>query len=309
MNENENIYELFQRITSIDVQSLLLDFASFIQNQYPNITSYYSGTVRTPDADSFFNLDSLIVRFHDLIDLISLNKNSFDNVQDWVLVEQLEQCQTKLSTISNISKYLRSSIVKGNFQSSVVQDYPLQYNQTLENVSEDLANQNQSEGWTDIAINNDLQEEDYSPEGGNLLKVVFNNSVQLSYMSSVVDNIIGKAAYGKDISAQISFVGDDLNVLEYVDTIKQSISIKINLKMGDIPQFPSYGIDQKMSVGSAIGSFSFPMIFRKLSDIFSTDDSISAFAFKDVKIVSDAAIIIYEVNTRYNQIINGEINI
>jgi hypothetical protein len=128
-------------------------------------------------------------------------------------------------------------------------------------------------------------------------------------MASVCDNIIGQAAYGKDISVSMAFVTDDLNVLNYKDTMLQSINTKINLKEGDVPEFPNYGINQSMSVGNAVGSFSFPMIFRKLSEVFATDDSISAFAFKDIKIEKDAVKIVYTVQTKYNQIISNEITI
>jgi len=297
----------FKKITGINVNNLLSNFVYFVNNSYPNIVDYYAGRLSQPDQDSFNLLNKLTIDFDNTILIFDINKRRFKTIDYWDLLDNLEDIKIKLSTITNISKYLRSSIAKGNYNTGVVYEQTLNYNQTLENVSTVLGSESPQNDWVNIALNNDLKEESYNTNGGNMLSITFDRNPNLLSMDSVIDNIVGEKMYGKDIYKNIGFENDDLKVLSYIDTVKQAIDTKINLKKGDVPEFPDDGYSN--IVGSDIGAIQFPVLFRQLADVFAKDDSLTGFTLKNVNINKDTVLLDFEVNTRYNQIFPAQLKI
>lgn len=301
--------DTFKKITGYNVSLLLAQFAVFIENDFPNIQAYYSGSLKTPNSQSFKNLDYLLEQYTLAINLANLGKNSFKNVDSWELMTSLEEAQNKLLLISNISKFLRSSIPKGIYNTGTVVDYNLRYAETLEKATLNLGSPDHQNEWSEVALNNDLIEEDYTPEGGVLLKVVFRHVNTTTDINSVVDNIYGERLYGLDINRKLTFEDDDLATLSYKDTVKQAIEIMSNIRQGDIPEFPTDGIQSQFVVGTSVGAVSFPALFRQLTNVFAKDDTVSGFSVKDLKKDQDAIYVLFEINTKLNETIIQKVKI
>ena len=307
---SEELLDEIKKITGIDLSYTIYNFIYFMDFYYPDIINYYSGLTSVPNGDSFKKLNILLDESKTLINILNLNKQSFSSVEIHILLENIEEMHTKLCIIDNISKFLRSTIVKGQFNLGVIDQVSLNYNETLEKLSRRINSINSDNDWVDSAIKNDLIEEDYTPDGGVILKVVYNNAPGgISNMLSIVDNIEGEKMYGLDIDRNLSFIDNDLKILTYKETINQSIDIKLGLKQGDVPEFPRDGIQLNQTIGSNINSVQFPILFRQLSSLFSKDDSISSFSIKNFIIQGDATLIDIEINTRYNEQFQRQIQI
>lgn len=306
---NTNTLERFSHVTGIDTQVLLSDFVNFNENQKQDIIDYYNGTTSTPSAGSFQELSDLQYRFNSLINIVMLNKRSFQYHEDWELLYELDEIKAKLKTISNSSRFLRSAIEKGNFNPNPLVEVTLKQNYSLERLAKELNSSDPQNEWSKIFLNNQLIEEDYTPDGGVLLKVTFQGADSL-YLSSVVDNInTAEKTYGLDILRRLTFEDNDLKVLTYQETLLQSIAILSQLKKGDNPQHPNDGIDTSLVVGNTLGAVSFPSLFRQLYNTFATDDSLKSFVLRDVSIQGDAVFLNYEVTTRVGEVQQGTLTI
>lgn len=303
----ETTFENFYKITGYDVEYFLNDFLSFISDDSQSIIEYYSGNLKEAPSYAFDRLNYFLKESRKVLEICELNKNSFSNVADWNLLEQLEEIKGKTIYLENISKFLRSPIINVKYQSGININYGLPQNQTLEKVSRlILGSSDFDNDWAEIAIDNSLREEDYGIEGGVLLKVVFDENHKFNYVESVIDNIEGEKICGLDINKRLTFVDDDLETLGYSKTIEQAFAILLGLQKGDNPEFPSDGITKEAIVGNSIMSLKFPIIFRQYYSLFAKDDTFSSFCIKNVGFERDAVFVDVEAKTTYGENLSGK---
>lgn len=294
----------FEVITSYDLRKYFNDFINFLDFHYPQIISYYEGSMTTPNAISFERLNYLLKETVRVLDLIRINSESFGNYAYYVILHNIEQIQLKLQSTDNASRWLRSSITKNNFNPRTQIDYTLHQRQSLEDVSFKVRNSPDFlNDWAQIALKNDLEEEDYTTEGGVVIKLDFLNSNRL-VLNSVVDNIDSALkSYGIDIYRVTTFEDNDLKVLSYRDTLFQSVEILAQLKQGDNPDFPQLGRNEGLFVGGNISSFAYPVLIRQLLATFATDDSLKNLKITNISRKADALYIEFEVETRAGDIV------
>ncbi len=297
----------FAEITGFDIVAYLSDFNTFVNENYTKIVSFYSGNSKS-DKESFQKLENLINETNKLHSLININVENFPNYEFWVLVDTLADIRTKIETINNISVWLRSSIKAGDYKKDAQTIYTLTQNETLESVSRNVVNDNQPwNNWAAIALENSLNEEDYTSKGDVALKIA--SSATKNYnIQSVVDNLTPQNIYGRDIKKKIEFdtFNQDLAVLIESDTLMQSIDILANLKTGNNPQYPNEGIVKDLVVGQPMSQVSYPSLIRQLQANFSTDDTIQSVVITDILKDSDTVGFTYEVTTVIEEIINEQ---
>lgn len=302
-----DIIEKYKRIFGINLVDYIGSYIYFLDKYSIDIINYYSGKVQTPNAVSFNILSNLMNSYKDLINLMNLNKDQLTNIEDWQILDDLENIYIKLLSISNISKFLRSSIVKGNFNLGVNYDYGLKYGETLEKVSEEIGDQDPQNDWNKIALKNDLEEEEYTPEGGFLLKVNFTNKAQTYDILSVIDNIDKlEKVNGLDVYRTITFENDDLKILSYEETFKQAVDIILGLQKGDNPEFPDDGFDKNI-LGGNLASLQYPIFFRQLASTFKKDDTINSFTLNNIKRDQDSFFFEFEIESKAHNLLEKSI--
>lgn len=309
MNLNKDILTEFRDITLFDISDYYKRFIDFMQLDYNYLIDYYSGKISSINSQSFNNLNILLKKNNELFSAFTQNKNRFNNLKFCDLMIQLEEIDSSLMTIKNISKWLRSSITNDSFNNKAEINVTLKQNQTLEFLNKNLLREEDYQNsWVDTAKRNNLTEEDYTSEGGNLLSVSFNRSSKLS-INSVVDNLSGMNILGKDIYQKLTFLDNDLKVLGYNDTYKQSVLILSELKVNDNPFLADSGILEKDIIGSNRNLVNLPLVFRRMVQTFSSDDTIENFAIKDIKRDQDALYVNFEVISVLGQIIEFKVNL
>lgn len=295
-----DILQEFYEKTGYPISTFITDFVNFIDNDYPKVVSYFSGENPTANAVAFNNLNSLLIENNKLFETISLNSNILNNYKWWVLIEEIENIDTRLSTIQNTSKWLRSSITQVNFTPTSV-GVILQQQQTLEQLSRNVANiKNWNDDWAQIAQQNGLEEEMYTTEGGNYLLISPQGSNNI-VLRTVVDNIAGDKILGIDLNKKIQFENNDLQVLSPRDTFIQTVQILSQLKLGDNPDYPQIGLNKKFIVGTNRNALSYPTIIRQMGESFSTDDTIKSFSIDNIRRESDALYLDFSVASRIGE--------
>jgi len=306
-----DILREFKKITSKDVELFFRKTISFFLNEYVIITAYYTGQTTSINSEPFVVFEEIKKECSDIFEVIHTQSKQLSNIKWWLLVEQLEEIDSRLKTLSNIDRWGRSSFTKVAYSPSATVQYTLKQNQTLERISSDILLSSDQEGWFEIARKNNLNEEDYSIEGGVDLQLEASQISNGNQVDSVVDRMIGKNIYGKDLYRKIQFnsTENDLEILGNDDTILQSVDILIKLKKNDNPDFPNEGLQSEIVVGISQSSLNFPIITRQLTETFNSDDSLRNFLITNLKIESDNLLIDYQIETRLSETYDGQIKV
>jgi hypothetical protein len=299
----QTILEQFESITGFDVNQYLSDFYNFINLQSDNIYAYYAGTVNVPDQPSFNQLQSLINQSQQLNEIIILNSNALNSVEFWDLVDTLDTMAVKLDSINNSAKWLRSSITNNNFNNNIEVDYILKQNQTIENIALQAGLSNPDDDWADLAIKNDLAEDDYTRQGGTIFKFYYQND-QVFNIQSVVNTIVGDSILGIDLPQYFQFDEEvsDFVVLTPEQTFVQGFAILLSLCKGDSPEFPNDGIDKSLLINRANLSFLYPAVFRQLYNTIAKDDTFKSVSISNLNLVGGAVNLEVTVESVYSQL-------
>ncbi|MBC7948987.1 MAG: hypothetical protein H7Y42_13970 [Chitinophagaceae bacterium] len=310
MELNAAIFDEFLRITGRDISRYFVNALNFFNSDYNTIVKYYSGALDNISSTPFSNFDALEEENKQVFAVFQQNSRQFNNLKWWLLVEQMEEIDNRLKTLRNINKWSRSSLTKVGYDPNIQAEYVLKQNQTIENVSKDLMQSDKpNDDWADIAIQNVLEEEDYTTEGGNDLKLRFNRGVRNLRINCVVDVINDKSIYGKDLNRRIQFDSDenDLEVLGYDDTIRQAVEILSNLRKNDNPDNPNAGLQSTLVAGSNRAMFNAPVIIRQFNQTFAGDDTLKNFNINGLGLDQDNLTIDYVVQTRLDETFSDQI--
>ena len=150
----------FENATGYNIKAFFEDFALFCNSYYPLIVGYYTGQANVSVGDSFGRLDTLMKQAREIEPLFTLKANSLTGISSWELLDTFTECQTKLWTINNSSRWLRSAII-GRYGSNIALNRVLKTREDFEIVANELGSNDPQNAWFNIAKNNFVEEEDY----------------------------------------------------------------------------------------------------------------------------------------------------
>lgn len=315
MQLDSTILADFKKITGKDISAYFSNAVLFFSGDYNTIVNYYSGNTDSITSSPFANFKELQQQNKDILEAFKEHSRQFNNLKWWLLIEQIEEIDNRLATLRNINKWARSSLTKVAYDPTIQLDYTLKQNQTLEAVAATIeGSNNPNDDWADIALKNDLSEEDYTTQGGTDVKLTFQRLNGGFKINSVVDVIQGKSIYGKDLYKKIQWVKTDdgyldLKTLGYDDTIKQAVDILINLKKNDNPDNPNTGLQSNLVAGSNRSLFNFPIIIRQLSQNFAGDDTLKNFKVNNLSRDQDNIMADYSCETRLNEVFGESVSL
>ena len=311
MKFDKNTIDYFSTSLRYNINTYVDLYSLFISDYQKKIENYYKFKDTIPDIEAFDFLYSLIDEANKIDDLIKINKKYFNKINHWEFVSFLDDIKNNLNTIQNTAKWVGSNKTKNNWRNITIQNnYVLSQHETLENVVEDNFGGDIQNDWMDLSLRNNLLERDYTIDGGNELQISKSiSSNPKFFIKTVVDSLIGEKLYGLDIYKKISYEDDDLKTLSPKETIKQSINILANLRKGDVPEFPKFGVDANLGVGSDVGQLIYSSIVRQMITVFSSDDTLIDFNVLDVSYDNTNLVIDYAVDTFYNNTIKSKITI
>lgn len=292
----------FQQKTKFPLANFLLESESFFRSDFPNIVNFYNGNSNSLDRNYIKKLNELTEQSSYIIHFFKERKQSFDSIDYWELLDKIEDIKIKFNTTYSISKFLRSSITDGTEKSGFVFDARLNRNETLEDISYNQLQKNGEDDWLDIAFENDLKEVDYDVSGGTKLKLR-KQLFQSNIVTSMIDNTIGEKIYGRDIKKSFQYLDDDLETLDYKETVYQSVDILSKLSKGDIPEYRNLGLKKNIYKGSNFSKLNYSSLVREMNRNFASDDLFSDFSIKELRYEQGDVFIEYQVNTKYDLVI------
>lgn len=270
--------DTFKKVTGYDIESFFNDFLDFISSDFQNIVNYYNG--KDIDQNSFNKLDNLYNETKNIEPLLDQFGIQFSTVDYWNINNTFSEVQTKLESCINMGKWSRSSRLN-RFSSKLSTRHIQKQNETIEQISKDSGNIDK-DSWVNIAIDNQLIEEDYTNTGGKLLNVRLNDSPNISSIQNIIDYLIGDNIYGKDLVKKIEILSDgDLNTISGKDNIRQIFETIMSTIKGSIPEFENYGIPSDI-FGTNENIIQYPIIFRSLVGMIQTDKRFTSLDLLDI---------------------------
>jgi len=299
---NNDLLQDFKRMTRYDLELYLLGVEELSRRYYPGIVAYYRGRDNRVPSLGLKLLDSLVDESKRLDYIIGVNVSRFETTDWWDLLEILEDVKTKLRTMQNTPKWARTSLIRAKIAINPSSEVQLSQGQTIERLlGGNLGYKNEHQDWYDIAIHNDLREEDYSLNGGDQLTVAASGGFAFT-INSIVDIMDRETMKGKDIDRKITWENDDIKVLSGDDAFIQDMEILATLRKGDNPEFISNGLSKEVAVGQNINSISYPLLMRQINETFRRDDSIDRFAVTKIERVQDGVFIEMEIYAKSREV-------
>lgn len=307
---NRDILAEFKKITSLNAELYFSRATDFLSSSYNRITAYFSGKQSKVSQGDFNALTDLEAQTENFLSTIRLQKQKLKNLKWWLLIEHVESIDSRLNSLRKANKWSKSSLTDFGYHPSLQAVYTTKARQTLERIAQDVLKKvTPQDDWVDIAIANQLTEEDYTPAGGVPLQLSFPRINQGIAISAVVAVMIGKSIYGLDLNKKIQFDEDseDLLVLSYDDTVQQAVEILANLRKYDNPDFPFLGLQSSVVIGNNRASLNFPVIGRQMAETFASDDSLKNFQLLSITVDQDNLNISFQCQTRLNETTDGMI--
>lgn len=270
-------FDSFKRITGYDLQSFFERFVNFINVHSANIVNYYNGG--SLDNVSFNELDYLLRESSKISPLFENFGSNFTYLGYWELLDKFSDIHTGLLTFKNMGKWARSSRLN-RYDSSVNVDRKIRQGETVERIVAESGYTDPQQDWFDLAVQNQLIEEEYTPDGGKIISISFQNNANIA-IDNIVDSLSGKNVLGKDIKRRIEFLGNDLATVEYELAVEQALQVILGTVKGSIPEFPEDGTSSD-SIGSNVNTLEYPSLFRNLLSMFQKDGRWSEITLLDL---------------------------
>lgn len=278
-----DMYEEFLSVTGYNIKDFFQSYVDFCSEYYPYIVDYYQGG--EINADSFYELDKLIAQINIIEPLFQLHENKLDDISMWELLESFSEIVTKLTTIKNSDRWLRSASVGRT--NTLQLEKQLRTGETFETVSEQLELENPEDDWVDIVVPQYIIEEDYiTGQGSNTFSVNLKN-VGINYVDNVVDTLVDENILGKDLSTEFVFENEDLKIIKFQKSMEQALQIILEAVKGCIPEFTDYGLPSDF-IGQTTNAIQYPIIFKSLMNMFQRDNRWASAELIDLKKVEDS---------------------
>lgn len=298
-NLNKNNIEAFEKVIDLSIQPLIYNYSNFITNDMETFINYYKEANTLMDVSVFNKFKEIKEQISFLFEKVEERREKLNKYEFWVLLEWLEVMRVKIDTIDNCAKWYRSSKRDLKF-SPTCKEVVLKQNQSVESLLFDIGEEDYFNEANFLSISNQLEEEMYTSQGGNSLKIEENIIDKSYFLKAVVDVMVDENILGKDLKKKIGFINDDLETLEPKETFIQSVQILIELKKGDNLEFKNSGLGVKNIFEGNSASFSYPSIIRQLGEVIDTDDTISNFSVNSIKKEQDAIFVELTINSILN---------
>lgn len=291
-------FEKFNQITGYDIKSFFKSFVDFSNTYYPSIVSFYQGGI--VNADAFKTLDNLIASANVIEPLFSLHSDTLDDISMWDILDDFTEIQTKLETIKNSDRWLRSSSIGRD--NTIQISRKLRSGEDFETVSLEKGDEDPENDWRNIVTPQYIEEEDYDDIDGmrNTFYINMRNTGS-NEVSTVIDTLIGDKILGKDISVKFSFdeTGDLITVNGH-DAMIQALNIIASSLAGSIPEFPDYGISNEF-IGTTVNAIQYPSIFKSVMNMFQRDSRWESVELLDLRIKEDNVFLTVKAKAITNQ--------
>lgn len=283
----------FQNITKFELYQYFKDYSDFLQSDYSEVYSYFSGKIENIDNSKLTTLSNLLDRSNNLTRIFQEFAGKLGNVGYWELQQYCQDLKDTLERISKLPKYRRTAKTCRGYKPYVQVSENIGGMKTIKDLAEQLGN-----GITEneLILNNDLEEGDYEIDQLSSITALVENQVNI-VVSTIMEQPIGRRIYGRDIKRKISFKNNDLQIVEYEDNIEQKTNILLELNKGDVPEIPSFG--KTVISGSTYNGYNYGSLVSDLRENFLQNDLFEDISVENIDYKDNDLYITVNIQTKY----------
>ena len=286
-----NIANEFEKITKFELLDFFQKYRDFLQDDYPEVYAYYSGDSESVDTKKINKLFELLKLSINLSRTFQTFSGKLGNVGYWELQQYCQDLRDNLEKITKLPKYCRTAKTSRGYKSYIQISEEIGGFKTIQDVSNKV---NISE--QEIILNNDLEESEYEIDELSNITLLINNKSDI-VVNTILEQPVGEKIYGKDINRKITFVDNDLDIVEYIENIEQKCNILLELNKGDIPEFPQLG--KNIITGVSHGNYNYAELLSDLKNNFYQDDIFKDINIVDIKFDNGDVQVTCEISTKY----------
>jgi HPt (histidine-containing phosphotransfer) domain-containing protein len=286
----------FESITKFSLLDFFVDYRNFLQNDYADIYSYFSGNSETIDVNKLTTLSELLNRSNDLIRAFQTFSGKLGNVGYWELQQYCQDLKDTLERINKLPKYCRTAKTCRGYKPYVQIKADVGGMKTVQDVATEIGGTMSEE---ELIMNNDLQEQDYEIDTLSSINALVDNNTDV-IVSTILEQPIGSKIYGRDINRKINFSDNDLTLVKYEENIEQKCDILLELNVGDVPEFPQFG--KNFTEGSGMYTYNYAELVEDVRSSFLQDDLFSEVKVTDINPDKNtgSVTITFSIQTQYN---------
>lgn len=290
----EDVVIEFEKVTKYPLLNFLIKYRDFMSNHYSPIENYFAGKTVNIDNEHLTALKSITEECKNVMAQFKNFANKFATCGYWELMEWLSDINDSIEKVNKLPKFLRTSLSCRGYTPTVQTQAAIGKNRTVEDLSDLLGRSDyDNSAWVDIMLGNDLNEVDWEIDELKPVTIYVNNRVNV-VVTTVVDIPVGKRIYGKDILRKISFIDNDLQIVQEEDNIEQKVVILLELNRGDVPENRLFGKHSGIN-GSTMKQFMYPQLVSDIVNTFMQNDlfesvKVTEFKFKDSDLQAKVAI-------------------
>lgn len=282
----------FQNITKFELLEYFTDYRDFLQDDYPDVYSYYSGNSEEIDVEKLTTLRNLLTRSDDLIRTFQTFSGKLGNVGYWELQQYCQDLKDTLERISKLPKYCRTSKSCRGYKPYVQVKEDIGGMKTMQDLAEQLGDVTEQ----DLILNNDLEEEDYEIDKLSQVTAFVDNTTNV-VVNTILEQPIGRKIYGRDINRKITFTDNDLTTVEYEANVEQKSEVLLELNKGDVPEMPNFG--KNIISGQSHTSYNYAELVSDLRDNFLQDDLFLSVDITDISTQDGDIYVTCSIQTKY----------
>ena len=282
----------FQNITKFELLEYFTDYRDFLQDDYPDVYSYYSGNSEEIDVEKLTTLRNLLTRSDDLIRTFQTFSGKLGNVGYWELQQYCQDLKDTLERVSKLPKYCRTSKSCRGYKPYIQVSEDIGGMKTIQDLAEQLGDVTEQ----DLILNNDLEEGDYEIDELSQVTAFVDNTTNV-VVDTILEQPVGRKIYGRDINRKIAFADNDLATVEYENNVEQKSEVLLELNKGDVPEMPNFG--KNIISGQSYSSYNYAELVSDLRDNFLQDDLFLSVDITDITTENGDIYVTCEIRTKY----------
>ena|GEM_PF-5069322 len=277
----------YEALTGYPLTQLLDKTGAFLRDQAPVLRRAFEAGAGSGGVAAPPQLKRLLYLRQELTTTIArLPALDVPQLPGWELLELLEDLVRSLTSLEQLPRYLRLP------ESTAAPTYTTSRHQTLEQVAALAGQADPGQAWAQLALANDLGEEDYSPAGGTQLSlgVLRPGGAAAGRILAVLGPQNGLLALGTDLARGLTLDAEsqDLLCLTPDETADQTLEVLLGgIRRGSLPWAPWLGPRYDLLVGANQNLLGLPTVLRQLADLLATDDTITSFQLTGVRTERD----------------------
>lgn len=295
LNMFSDIVSDFEKITKFAILDYFEQYRDFMQNDFSQISAYYSGDAESVDPSCVTNFNTLRTKSKMLLQQFINFSHRLSSCGFWELLEYCQDLNDTLDKITKLPKYYRTAKTARGYKPYIQAKGNIGGLKTIGDLAQAIGSSGVSE--TSLIMDNDLQEKDWEIDKLSVINAFVDNRSDV-VVETILEQPTGNRIYGKDIDRKITLKDNDVVVRSFENNVEQKCDILLELERGDIPEMPTFGKNPLQ--GTNMANYNYAELAKDLQNVFRHDDLFESVEVTGVDFKGGDLYVTCSIRTKYS---------